>query len=156
LIITNPAAVSPPYTVDITLPYLTAGSTLFDAALSYHSDAAGNVVLSTPAPSAINISGTYYIQALTTAGCADIKPVVVVINDCGTPVVLQSPIDDHSSGITLKKTNETILAKNKVTGTANVVYRSNKSITLDPGTSGSPGFIAEAGVIFKAEIGGCN
>ncbi|MCP9766050.1 3-coathanger stack domain-containing protein [Lacihabitans soyangensis] len=156
LIITNPAAVSPPNTVDITLSTLTAGSTLNGATLSYHSDAAGNVTLTNPPPSAINISGTYYIKALTTTGCADIKPVLVVINDCGTPVVLQSPIDDYSSGTTLKKTNETILANNKITGNANVVYRSNKSVTLDPGSLGNPGFKAEAGVVFKAEIGGCN
>ncbi len=154
--ITNPASVSPPNTVNITQASVTAGSILHGAILSYHSDASGNVALTNPPASAINVSGTYYIKALTSAGCADIQPVVVVISDCGTSVVLQSPTDDYSSGTTLKKTNETILANNKITGNANVVYRSNKSITLDPGTLGNPGFKAEAGVVFKAEIAGCN
>ena len=156
LIITNPASVSPPNTVDITQSSLTTGSTLNGASLSYHSDASGNVTLTSPPPNAINVSGTYYIKATTTAACTDIKPVVVVISDCGTAIVLQSTADDYNTGSTLKKTNETIVAKNKITGTANVVYRSNKSITLDPGTAQNSGFKADAGVVFKAEIGGCN
>ncbi|WP_409013552.1 3-coathanger stack domain-containing protein [Emticicia sp. BO119] len=41
-------------------------------------------------------------------------------------------------------------ASNKLTGTANVTYRSNKSVQLNQG------FKAESGTVFKAEIGGCN
>lgn len=156
LFITNPPSVSPPNTVDITLSSVTAGSTLNGANLSYHSDAAGNVALSSPPPNAINVTGTYYIKAITTAGCSDIKPVVVVISDCITAIVLQSTIDDYNTGSILKKTNETIVAKNKITGTANVVYRSNKSITLEAGTIQNPGFKADIGTVFKAEIGSCN
>ena len=157
LVITNPATVAPPATVNITVPAVTVGSTLpSGTVLSYHTNMAGNITL--PNPTTIAVSNTYYIKATSTAGCSDIKPVVVTINDCSTPLTLVSTADDYSSGVQLKKTNETINAKNKVTNTAQTTYRSNKSITLEAGTVGNPGFKANptAGGYFKAEIGGCN
>lgn len=154
LVITNPAAVSPPNTVDITAASVTTGSTLNGATLSYHTDQDGCNIL--PNPATISVSNIYYIKATTSNSFIDLKPMIVIISDCGIAIELQSTTDDHSSGITIKKTNETIFAKNKIIGNANVTYRSNKSITLDPGSTGNPGFKADAGVIFNAEIGGCN
>jgi hypothetical protein len=152
LVITNPASVSPPNTVDITLASITVGSTLNGATLSYHTDQDGNISL--PNPTTISVSNTYFIKATTSNSCMDIKPVIVIISDCGTAIVLQSPTDDYSTGTTLKKTNETITASNIISGSANVTYRSNKSILLSPQTDA--GFKAENGSIFKAEIGGCD
>ena len=152
LVITNPAAVSPPNTVDITLASITVGSTLNGAALSYHTDQDGNVSL--PNPATISVSNTYFIKATTSNFCTDIKPVIAIISDCGTAIVLQSTTDDYSTGTYLKKTNETITASNIISGNSNVTYRSNKSILLSPQTNG--GFKAESGSVFKAEIGGCN
>jgi Ig-like domain CHU_C associated len=153
LVITNPAPVAPPATVNLTLAAVTAGSTLNGGTLSYYTDAAGMIALTTPPPTAVNASGTYYIKA-TLGNCTDIKPVVVVINNCNTALSLQSTADDLSTGTHLKKTNETITATNIISGNANVTYRSNKSITLLPQTNA--GFKADNGTVFVAEIGGCN
>jgi gliding motility-associated-like protein len=76
LVITNPAAVCSPATVDITAAAVTAGSTNATA-LTYWNDAAATTSIGTPA--AISTSNTYYIQA-TNAGCTDIASVVVVVN----------------------------------------------------------------------------
>ncbi|OYU66993.1 MAG: hypothetical protein CFE22_06820 [Cytophagaceae bacterium BCCC1] len=154
LVINNPVAVSPPNTVDITLAAVTIGSTFNGATLSYHADVAGSVALTSPPSNAINVSGTYYIKATTTESCIDIKPVIVVISDCGTAVVLQSTVNDFNGGTHLKKTNEMITASNVISGNSNVTYRSNKSILLTPQTNA--GFKVENGSVFKAEIGGCN
>jgi len=77
LTITNPVPVCSPATVDITQPGITAGSTP-GLTFTYFTDASGTTVL--PNPSAISVSGTYYIKGTTVGGCTDIKPVVVVIN----------------------------------------------------------------------------
>ncbi len=77
VIITNPAAVCWPGTVNITTPSITAGSTA-GLTYSYYEDAAATVVL--PNPNAINVGGTYYIEGTTALGCSDIQPVVATIN----------------------------------------------------------------------------
>ena len=83
-IITNPAAVCSPATVDITTATVTAGS---DAGLSfsYFTDAAATNVLNNP--NAVNASGTYFIKAVTVFGCVTIKPVTVIINPLPTAVI---------------------------------------------------------------------
>ncbi|HEY4963233.1 MAG TPA: gliding motility-associated C-terminal domain-containing protein, partial [Candidatus Saccharimonadales bacterium] len=86
LIITNPAAVCLPGTVDITVSAVTAGS---DAGLlfTYFTDVAVNVLNN---PNAVNASGTYYIKAVTAFGCITIKPVAVTINPLPTAVITGS------------------------------------------------------------------
>jgi hypothetical protein len=78
ILITNPAAVCSPATVDITESFVTAGS---DAGLvfTYWTDAVASVSLSNP--NAVAASGTYYIMG-TQASCTtpQIKPVIVTIN----------------------------------------------------------------------------
>jgi len=87
LIITNPAAVCAPGTVDITASAVTAGS---DAGLSftYFTDAAASNVLNNP--NAVSAGGTYYIKAVTAFGCVTIKPVTVIINPLPTAVITGS------------------------------------------------------------------
>ena len=68
LVITDPAAVCSPNTVDITAGAVTAGS---DAgALTYWTDAGATMPLATP--SAVG-AGTYYIQLTDANGCSVIQ-----------------------------------------------------------------------------------
>ncbi|MES2410258.1 MAG: hypothetical protein V4535_02310, partial [Bacteroidota bacterium] len=83
LVITNPAAVCSPSTVNITLAAVTAGST-GGGTLSYWTNATGTTGLTLAQASTINTSGTYYIKS-TVGTCTDIQPVVVTIS--ATPVL---------------------------------------------------------------------
>ena len=75
LIITNPAPVCSPATVDITAAGVTLGSTA--TSFSYYLDAGGTLTFSNPATAT---GGTYYIKGDGGIGCSDIKPVTVVVN----------------------------------------------------------------------------
>lgn len=82
LVITNPAVACAPSTVNLTLPAVTAGSTLNGGSLSYWENAGATIVLNNP--NAVSVSNTYYIKCQTAAGCTDIEPVSVTVNS--TPV----------------------------------------------------------------------
>jgi hypothetical protein len=84
VIVTNPAAVCSPATVDITVAAVTDGSTA-GLTYTYYTDAAGTIALATP--NAVAASGTYYIKGTTASGCSDIKPVVVTINPLPTATI---------------------------------------------------------------------
>ncbi|PBI83971.1 hypothetical protein BSF41_44040 [Flavobacterium sp. ACN2] len=81
VIITNPAAVCFPNTIDITTSAVTAGS---DTGLtySYFSDEDATIPLS--APNAITVSETYYIKGTNGNGCSTISPIAVTINTLPT------------------------------------------------------------------------
>ena len=64
-------------TVDLTLAAVTAGSS-GGGTLSYCTNAAGTIPLTSPPPTAVNVNGTYYIKS-TVGSCTDIEPVVVNI-----------------------------------------------------------------------------
>src|SRR5580765_4673944 len=87
VVITNPAPVCAPGTVDITLAAITAGSSA-GLTFTYFTDAAGTIALATP--NAVATSGTYYIRGTTASGCSDIQPVIVTINPAAT-VVINNP-----------------------------------------------------------------
>jgi len=91
----------------------------------------------------------------TITGCKNTTQTLVVNNNTNTPcnqvITLVSPTDDIAAGTVLKQSNNGISAANRVTGTTTTVtYQSGTSVTLQPG------FQAEAGTVFKAQIGGCN
>ena len=81
LVITNPASVCSPNTVDLTSSTITTGST-GGGTLSYWTDAATTTSLTNP--TSISVSGTYYIKS-TLGSCSDVKPVITVINS--TPLI---------------------------------------------------------------------
>ena len=101
LVITDPAAVCEPFTVDLTAASVTAGS---DAGLTftYWTDAGGTVTLTTP--SAVAVSGTYYIRCISGSGCSVIKPVKVTINPLPTLVIIDPPTVCEPSSIDLTAT----------------------------------------------------
>jgi hypothetical protein len=71
---------------------------------------------------------------------------------CPQNLTLIDPTDSYSSGTQLKQasaTNGKITATNQITGVANTTFQA-KAIELNAG------FKADNGVVFKAEIGGCN
>ena len=102
-------------------------------------------------------STTNYTATCTTNGCISNASTVTTVTvniagPCQSQVILVSNTDDIASGVQLKQaraTNGSIQASNKISGNAIVTYQS-KSIQL------SPGFKADSGTVFKAEIGGCN
>ena len=78
LVITNPATVCAPSTVNLTAAAITAGSNLAGGLLTYWNDIAFTSPLINPA--SVSVSGTYYIRAGTSAVCYDIEPVIVTIS----------------------------------------------------------------------------
>jgi hypothetical protein len=83
LVVTNPAAVCSPSTVDISAAAVTTGSTA-GLTLTYWTNAAATIAYTTVTAAT---AGTYYIKGTTAAGCVDIKPVVVTINPLLIPTI---------------------------------------------------------------------
>jgi gliding motility-associated-like protein len=76
LLITEPAAVCEPLTIDLTSPSITVGS---DPGLSftYWADSLATIPLTNP--TAIGVSGIYYIKAQGVNNCTNTKPVPVTV-----------------------------------------------------------------------------
>ena len=77
VLVTAPAAVCQPGSVDLTAAAVTAGSTA-GLTYTYYTDAA--MLSALPNPGAVAAGGTYYIKGTTAAGCAAAAPVTVVVN----------------------------------------------------------------------------
>ena len=90
LVITPPAPVCAPSTVNLTLPAVTAGSD--SGTLTYWTDAAATIPLINP--NAVSVSNTYYVKNTNTAsGCFTIRPVVATIGlNTLSPPIVTTPI----------------------------------------------------------------
>jgi gliding motility-associated-like protein len=76
LIISNPAPVCPPATVNLSAAEITAGSSK-GLTFTYWMNAGATIPFITPTTAG---AGTYYISGTTSSGCSDIKPVTVTVN----------------------------------------------------------------------------
>jgi gliding motility-associated-like protein len=76
LVITNPASVCAPETIDLTSSYITSGSDL-GLTFTYWLDSAATKPLDNP--NRVSTSGIYYIKASTSGTCSSIKSVAVNI-----------------------------------------------------------------------------
>ncbi|WP_180856380.1 Ig-like domain-containing protein, partial [Flavobacterium panici] len=148
LIITNPAAICAPATVDLTAPAVTAGSTP-NMTLSYWTDSAASTAY--PTPSAVTASGTYYIKAVSADGCQFIKPVVVTINAKANSATITA------SGSTTCATGSVVLTSSGGSGTylwstgettKSITVTTNGSYTVRRiNAAGCPGDISAATVV---------
>jgi gliding motility-associated-like protein len=91
LVTTDPSPTCSPNTIDITAAAVTAGSTGGGSLTYWPTASATGTQLASP--SAINASGTYYIETTTAANCTDIDSVIVVINPL--------PVSDGGTDLTI-------------------------------------------------------
>ncbi|MBX2923047.1 MAG: gliding motility-associated C-terminal domain-containing protein [Chitinophagaceae bacterium] len=133
VVITSPAAVCSPNTVNITVAAVTAGSTS-GLTYTYFTDAAGTTSLSDP--NAVAASGTYYIKGTTAAGCTDIKPVVVVINPLPVATISYSGTPFCATGTaTVTQTGQTGGTYSSTTGLS--INSATGAINLSASTAGT-------------------
>ncbi len=78
LVITNPAAVCAPGTVNLSSAAVTTGSTT-GTTFTYFTDAATSIPFTTPTTT--GVAGTYYIKGTLPTGCSSSRAVTVVINN---------------------------------------------------------------------------
>ena len=108
----------------------------------------------------LTINSTYYANCVVNiCTSASRTAALVTISTCPSVLTLVSTTDDVATGNITKEASATasnpslnanIMASNKITGAGTKVTYQAKSVLL------KPGFKADTGTIFKAEIGGCN
>ncbi|UPT70879.1 MAG: T9SS type B sorting domain-containing protein [Flavobacterium sp. JAD_PAG50586_2] len=142
--ITNPAPVCSPNTVDITLPAVTAGST-GGGTFSYWTNATATTALAIP--TAVSVSGTYYIKS-TLGTCSDIEPVTVVISNPNLIITNPAPV---CSPATVNLTLPTITAGS--TGGGTLTYWTDAGATIP---LANPNAVAVGGTYYiKSTVGTC-
>lgn len=144
LSVTDPTAACSPATIDITGTFTDLNSTT--GAVTYWADAGATISLTTPG--ALDSSGTYYIQKIATGGCADIKPVSIVIDTTPDLNVIDPPAVCFPTTVDVTNTYTDL---NSTTGT--VTYWTDIIATI-PLTN--PTAVAVNGTYYiKKSVGGC-
>jgi hypothetical protein len=151
LVITNPAAVCAPNTVDITAAAITAGSTA-GLTFTYWTDAAATIAYATPT---VATAGTYYIKG-SSGGCSAIQQVLVTVNPAPTPAitgptpVCQTIGNNTSTYSTANVTGHTY--NWTVTGGTIATGQGTNSITVNWTTVGA----GSVNVVETITAGGCS
>jgi hypothetical protein len=135
LVITNPAAVCSPATVNITAPAVYNDANGTAGFVNYYptnADAtAGTNPLATPA--AISASGTYYIKKTTSlGGCTDIEPVLVTVQSGPQQRFVYAASTTVCSG-----TSGTIQLINSESGTTYQLYNTTDGANVGSAQSGT-------------------
>jgi hypothetical protein len=134
-----------------------SGSFSSPTVLGTLSGTSGGTIVAT-IPNSVAIGTGYKIRIVSSNPVINDNPEIpftvlaVCPPPCANALTFISTADDITNGTILKEANATtglITASNKVTGTANATFRA-KAIIL------GVGFKADNGVVFKAEVGGCN
>jgi hypothetical protein len=135
LVVSNPALVCSPLTVDVTSAYTANG----DGVITYWTNSGATTSLSNPA--AINSSGKYYIKS-DNNGCVDIGEVSVTVNEtpsltvsspssqCDGTISLSSRVSNLTSGASLsyyKNSGETVTSSNTVSLSGTYYIKAIKS-----------------------------
>jgi gliding motility-associated-like protein len=147
--VNNPLAVCAPATVDITNAAITAGSTP-GISLSYFLNAAASNALAVP--SAVAVSGTYYIRGvIQQTGCSAVAPVNVAINAAPVLSITNPPAVCAPATVDLT-------AASIVSGSAAGLSYSYWTDAATTKTLTSPAAVAVSGIYYIKAIaaGGCS
>jgi hypothetical protein len=164
----NPVCLGAPIAINFATN--NAGSATYTAFISNASGsfsekiALGNLTSSATAatingiiPSFISKGEYYRIRVESSNGVEGIESDYLLVNacmaDCNQTLTLASSTDDYNGQYLLKQSNQPITATNIISGNANVIYKSAKSILLTP--QNGAGFVVGGGAVFRAEIEGC-
>jgi gliding motility-associated-like protein len=111
-VVTNPASVCEPATVDLTASAITAGS---DPRLTYTywMDQATTIPLTNP--QTVNTSGTYYIKASAVGGCNFVKAVEVVVTVTKGEKSIRYPTITVAPNTSIQLTARALSLNNKYT-----------------------------------------